>query len=446
MTSPTPPGTVVIGPAATGPAGPADRTAWFRHDHYGMFVHYGSYAVGGRQEWVKYAERMDDAAYRRYAEHFDPDLYDARAVARLAKEAGQRYVVLTAKHHEGFCLWDTATTDYCVARTRGRDLVREHVEALRAQGLRVGVYFSLLDWSHPHYTVDWSHPLRDAPDVAALNATRDMGVFRQYMREQLRELLTGYGPIDYLFVDFTQPGVRHGLPGKSADDWDSPGLLAMCRELQPQMVVNDRFGLPADLVTPEQYQPVRPIEVDGERVLWEACQTINGAWGYDRDNLDDKSPELIARMLAETVSLGGNLLLNVGPTARGEVLDRHADILRSVGRWLRRHGDAIYGAGPADVAPPSGVIYTQRGDKLYAHVLAWPFKTLYLPGLGGRVGFARLLWDGSQVEVDAVPERPEGSNLNPAAPPPGTLTLTLPVRRPDELVPVIELTLTDGPR
>nr|WP_245993521.1 alpha-L-fucosidase [Xylanimonas allomyrinae] len=406
-----------------------------------MFVHYGTYAVAGRQEWVKYAEHIDDATYRRYADHFDPDLYDARAIARLARDAGQRYVVLTAKHHEGFCLWDTETTDDNLMRTRGRDLVREHVDALRAEGLRVGIYFSLLDWSHPDYTVDWSHPLRDHPDVAGLNAVRDMGRFRAYMRAQLCELLTRYGPIDYLFVDFTQPGVRHGLRGKSPADWDSAGLLAMCRELQPHMVVNDRFGLPADVATPEQYQPVRPIEVDGVPVLWEACQTVNGAWGYDRDNLDDKSPELIARMLAETVSLGGNLLLNVGPTARGEVLERHADLLRAVGRWVRRNAGAIYGAGPAAFEAPSGVVYTQRRDRLYAHVLAWPFKTLYLPGLSGRVSFARLLADGSQVEIDAAPERPEGSNLNPAAPPPGTLTLTLPVRRPDDLIPVIELTL-----
>lgn len=426
----------------TDPLTSAERTAWFRRDHFGMFIHYGTYAVAGRHEWVKYFERIDDDAYRRYADHFDPDLYDARAIARLAKEAGQRYVVLTAKHHEGFCLWDTATTGYSLARTRGRDLVREHVEALRAEGLRVGLYFSLLDWSHPDYTIDWSHPLGNRPDVEELNATRDMGRFRAYMREQLRELLSGYGEIDYLFADFTQPAVRDGLPGKTAADWDAAGLLAMCRELQPRMIVNDRFGLPADLVTPEQYQPVRPVEVDGEGVLWEACQTINGSWGYDRGNVDDKSPELIVRMLVETVSLGGNLLLNVGPTARGEVPERHVDILREVGRWMRRHEDSVYGAGPADdVEAPSGVVYTRRGDKLYAHVLAWPFKTLYLPGLAGRVSFARLLSDGSEIVIDAEPGEPEESHTNPAAPPPGTMTLTLPVRRPDDLIPVIELTL-----
>lgn len=421
---------------------PGPRTDWFRHDRFGMFVHFGTYAVAARQEWVKQFEHLDDETYRRYADHFDPDLFDARELARLAARAGQKYVVLTAKHHEGFCLWDTATTDYSIARTRGRDLVREYVDAVRAEGLRVGLYFSLLDWSHPDYMIDWSHPMAHRPDVDALNAGRDMGVFRAYMREQLRELLTGYGQIDYLFVDFTQPGPRDGLPGKTPEDWDAAGLLALCRELQPDMIVNDRFGIPAEVTTPEQYQPVQPIEVDGERVLWEACQTLNGAWGYDRDNLDHKSVDLLVRMLIDTVALGGNLLLNVGPTARGEIADRDAAVLAEIGEWLRRHSAAVYGAGPSEHEAPSGVVYTQRGNTLYAHVLSWPFRTLYLPGLAGKVEFARLLSDGSEIVVADPPEPHEGSNLHAAAPPPTTLMLTLPVRRPAVTVPVIELTLT----
>lgn len=212
------------------------------------------------------------------------------------------------------------------------------------------------------------------------------------------------------------------------------------------MIVNDRFGLPADLVTPEQYQPVRPLEVDGERVLWEACQTINGSWGYDPSNLDDKSPALLARMLGQTVSLGGNMLLNVGPTARGEIVPRHADTLREIGEWLRRHGDAIYGAGPAQFEAPSGVVYTQNGNRLFAHVHAWPFKTLYLPGLADKVSFARLLSDGVKIPTApvAVHAGPEG-NLHPAAPPEGTLVLSLPAQ-PTDLIPVIELTLIAADR
>lgn len=419
------------------------RTAWFSHARFGMFIHYGLYSTAARHEWVMNYEEIEPEAYARYAARFDPDLFDAPAMARLARESGAGYVVLTAKHHEGFCLWDTATTGYNAPRVSGRDLVAEFVEAVRAEGLGVGLYFSLLDWSHPDYTIDRHHPQRRRPDVAELNAGREMARYRRYLHDQVRELLTGYGRIDYLFFDFTEPQPMDGLPGKSAQDWDAETLLALCRDLQPAMVVNDRLGIPADLVTPEQYQPVRPLERDGRPVLWEACQTVNGSWGYHRDNHDFKSPELVVRMLIGSVALGGNLLLNVGPTARGEVAESDAAIFEAVGRWMRHHEASIRGAGPSQWTPPSGVVYTQRGSRLYAHLFDWPFGMLHLPGLAGRVEFARLLNDGSEVGFREIPSDQQAFNLVPAGPAPGTLTLTLPVRRPEVAVPVIELTLRD---
>lgn len=420
------------------------RTAWFTHERFGLFVHYGLYSVAARHEWVANYERIDPAVYARYALYFDPDRFDAGALARAARATGAGYAVLTAKHHEGFCLWDTQTTTYSSAASVGRDLVREFVDALRAEGLRVGLYFSLLDWAHPDYTIDRHHPQRGLPNVAELNAARDMEVFRRYLREQLTELLTGYGPIDYLFFDFTEPAEADGLPGKGPQDWDADALLALCRELQPDMIVNDRLGIPADLVTPEQYQPARPLEHDGEPVLWEACQTLNGSWGYHRDNLDFKSPDLVVRMLVGSVSLGGNLLLNVGPTARGEVAPRDAAILRDVGGWVDLHERSIRGAGPSAWTPPSGVVYTQREDRLYIHLFDWPFGLLHLPGLAGRVEFARLLHDGSEIAFAEIPADQEASIMVPAGPPAGTLTLTLPVQRPQVLVPVIELLLKEA--
>jgi len=420
-----------------------DRTAWFTHDRFGMFVHYGLYSIPARHEWVQNYEEIEPEVYARYAEQFDPDLFDARRIARTAAVAGARYAVLTAKHHEGFCLWDTATTEFSAAARTGRDLVAEWVAALRAEGLKVGLYFSLLDWHHPDYTVDRHHPQRRHPDVAGLNADRDMSRYRAYLHAQVRELLTGYGPLDYLFFDFTEPGEDAGLPGKSPDDWDAEALLEMCRTLQPQMIVNDRLGIPADLVTPEQYQPTRPLEVDGRPVVWEACQTINGSWGYHRDNHDAKSVDMLVRMLAGSVALGGNLLLNVGPTARGEVATGDAALFAGVGEWMARHDRAVYGAGPAEYTPPSGVVYTQRGDKLYAHFFDWPFGLVDLPGLAGDVVFARLLHDGSEIRFREIPADQQAFNLVPAAPPPGTLTLTLPVQRPEVAVPVIELTLRE---
>ena len=415
---------------------------WFTRDRLGMFVHFGLYSVAARHEWVMNYEEIPLERYRRYAEVFEPDLFDARAIARTAAQAGAGYAVLTTKHHDGFCLFETETTKYSAPDVIGRDLVREWVDALRAEGLRVGLYFSLLDWQHPYYTIDRHHPLRNAADVAEQNAEKDMNVFRAYLHEQVRELLTNYGQIDYLFFDFTEPAEENGLPGKSPVDWDSETLLELCRSLQPEMIVNDRLGIPGDLVTPEQYQPVRPVvDADGTPVVWEACQTINGSWGYHRDNLDAKSVGMLVEMLVGSVSNGGNLLLNVGPTGRGEIAPRDRALFAGIGEWMRLHAASVVGAGPSFATPPPQTLYTQRGDRLYVHLLSWPFGALHLPGLAGAVRFARLLNDGSEIRMREIPSDQKANLLTPAGPASGTLTLDLPVRRPDVALPVIELVL-----
>lgn len=418
------------------------HTDWFRESRFGMFIHYGLYSVPARHEWVMNYEEIAPGDYARYARFFEPDLFDANAIVEAAVEAGAGYTVLTAKHHEGFCLWDTDTTSFSAPAVTGRDLVAEYVKAVRDAGLKVGIYFSLLDWSHPDYTVDRHHPQRNG-DVATLNEGRDMVRFRAYMTAQLTELLTRYGTIDYLFFDFTEPTEVNGLPGKSSEDWDADAVLALCRELQPNMIVNDRLGIAADLVTPEQYQPTEPLTRDGVPVLWEACQTVNGSWGYHRDNLDFKTPEMIVRMLAGSVALGGNLLLNVGPTARGEIAPVDRRLLSAVGTWMDHHSPAIRGAGPSEFAAPSGCVYTQRGDRLFLHLFDWPFGLLHLPGLAGRVEFARMLWDGSEIQFRQILPEDVLGHMVPEAPPAGTLTLALPTRRPDVALPVIELRLTD---
>ena len=272
----------------------------FTNDRFGMFIHFGLYSVAGRHEWVKNRERLTDEEYQPYFDAFDPDLFDAREIAAMARRAGARYVVLTTKHHEGFCLWDSTLTDYTSVAAAGRDLVAEYVAAVRAEGLKVGFYHSLLDWHHPDFTVDGFHPLRGG-DLTALNAGREMSRYRAYLHGQVRELLSGYGKIDVLFYDFTYPGEVEGLAGKGPQDWDAETLLALTRELQPGIVVNDRLGIPADYTTPEQFQPTSPVtDRDGNLVVWEVCHTINGSWGYDRDNLAFKAPG-IARPDADHV-------------------------------------------------------------------------------------------------------------------------------------------------
>jgi alpha-L-fucosidase len=413
------------------------RQQWFIHDRFGLFIHWGLYALPARHEWVKNREKLTDEHYQRYFDHFDPDLYDPAEWARLAKRAGMRYAVITTKHHEGFCLWDSQLTDYKAPNTpAGRDLLRAWVDAFRAEGLKIGFYHSLIDWHHPEFPVDGLHPQRDDRAFRERAQQRDVRKYAEYLHGQVRELLTNYGQIDMLWFDFSYADMDWGwAKGKGKDDWQSKSLLRMVRELQPGILVNNRAEIDPDFHTPEQVQPRGWMQIDGKRVTWEACQTLNGSWGYDRDNQNWKSPDLLVRMLVDSVSKGGNLLLNVGPTARGEFDPRAQATLQALGAWMRLHQRAIYGATQSEFAAPPDCRLTQRDDRLYLHVFAWPMGAIHLDGLAHRVAYAQFLHDGSEVQMSADSHTGDGySNAD-------TLTLALPIQRPDVLVPVIELFL-----
>jgi alpha-L-fucosidase len=414
---------------------------WWVHDRFGMFIHWGLYALPARHEWVKHRERITNEDYEKYFDHFDPDLYDPKAWARAAKEAGMRYFVITTKHHEGFCLWDTKYTAYKAPNTPyGKDLLRPMVEAFRQEGLGVGFYHSLIDWHHPQFPIDRVHPMRDNAEARAQNADRDVSQYAEYLHKQVRELLTEFGKIDLIFYDFSYPGED----GKGRDDWQSEKLIQMTRELQPGILVNDRLDLmdvPGgwDYRTPEQVMLREPLKVDGKPVLWETCQTFSGSWGYHREESTWKSVDQLVRMLIDTVSKGGNLLLNVGPTARGEFDQRAMDRLSGMGKWLQKHGRAIYGCGPApegfEVPQDCRLTYNAETNRLYVHVYAWPFQALHLDGFRGKVAYAQLLNDGSELStVDA-------EHLARWGVPEETVVLRLPVQQPDVAVPVIELYL-----
>ncbi|GLZ81702.1 alpha-L-fucosidase [Actinorhabdospora filicis] len=425
----------------------AERAAWFTHDRFGLFVHWGVYAAAARHEWVMARERLTDGQYAKYAEHFDPDLYDPVQWAEDAWQAGMRYFVITTKHHDGFCLFDSELTDYSAPHTpAGRDLLRPMVEAFRARGFKVGFYYSLLDWHHPEFPVDLYHPRRDDGEYIAATAGRDVDKYADYLHGQVRELLTNYGRIDLMWFDFSYSG--RGLNAKGAPEWRSAELLALVRELQPHILVNNRLELgvgpgpeTGDFTTPEQVQPPgHENEQTSAAVPWEACQTLNGSWGYDRDNLDWKPPSLLVRMLVDTVSKGGNMLLNVGPTGRGRFDPRARETLAAIGAWTALHEPAIRGAGPSAFVPPPDCRYTQRGDRLYLHVLSWPMKHLHLPGLAGKVAYARFLHDHSEVAlVEPDGDDPFLNHLRGL--PEGTLTVAVPSSAPEVEVPVIELIL-----
>jgi alpha-L-fucosidase len=421
----------------------AGDTRWFVHDRFGLFIHWGIYALPARHEWVKSRERISDEEYQRYFDHFDPDLYDPALWAREAKNAGMHYFVVTTKHHDGFCLWDSALTEYSAPNTPARrDLLRPMVEAFRAESLRVGFYHSVIDWHHPQFPVDGLHPMRDNTAFREAQQHRDIRKYAAYLHGQTRELLTQFGTIDIMWFDFSYSQRDWGWSkGKGKNDWQSEQLLAMVRELQPGIIVNDRLEIGGDVKTPEQYQPHGWLEVDGRPVIWEACQTLNGSWGYDRDNLDWKPVDMLVRMLVDSVSKGGNLLLNVGPNARGAFEPKAIARLRGIGEWMRLHSRAIYGCTASDFTPPPDCRYTQNGNRLYLHLFAWPFRHVHLDGLAGRVEYAQLLSDASEIKMQVVDPDQYAQNTTMGGLPAGTLTLELPIQPPPVAVPVIELFL-----
>jgi alpha-L-fucosidase len=411
------------------------RLAWWLNDRFGMFIHWGLYSMPARHEWIKNYERISDADYQKYFELYNPDLYNPREWARQAKAAGMKYAVITTKHHEGFCLFDSKFTDYKATNTPiKKDLIKEFVEAFRAEGLKVGFYYSLIDWHHPDFTIDGVHPQRpnDPSQYAELNKGRDMSKYREYLKNQLKELMTNYGKIDILWADFSYPGEH----GKGKDDWNSLELIKMIRKLQPGILINDRLDLGdyddgGDFVTPEQYKVAEWPTRNGKKVHWETCQTFSGSWGYHRDENTWKDNKQLLVLLIETVSKGGNLLLNVGPTSRGLFDYRASQRLHDMGEWMQVNSRSIYGCtqAPGDIKTPDNSLltYNPATKRLYVHLLDYPLQRFELPGLKGKVKYAQFLHDGSEIKMK------DGDK--------GSLALDLPVIKPNVEIPVIELVL-----
>ncbi len=417
-------------------AGSSPVPDWFVKARFGMFIHWGLYSMPARHEWVRHHELLTDEQYQVYFDLFNPDLFNPREWAATAKAAGMKYVVITTKHHEGFCLWDSKFTDYKATNTpAGRDLLREIVDAFRAEGLRIGFYYSLLDWHHPDFTTDRIGPYRLLPpeEKAKRDKGRDMRRYARYMRDQITELLTKYGPVDILWYDFSYPGEN----GKGRNDWESEKLLTLTRKLQPGIVVNNRLDLPGikTVLTPEQFTPDKPLKYpDGTDAIWEGCHTFSGSWGYHRDESNWKSAKMCIELLVDHVSRGGNLIMNVGPTSRGFFDKRAIERLSAYADWMKYHSRAIYGCGASPFEEPRDARYTYNREtgRLYLHLYTWPFGHITLPGLAGRIRYVQLLSDGSEIKFKDVVEN--GAVTKNAE-------LQLPTIKPDVLVPVLEIIL-----
>ena len=430
-------------------------TAWFTHDRFGMFIHFGLYALPARHEWLQTREEISEEDYRRYFEHFNPDLIDPKDWARQAKAAGMKYVVFTTKHHEGFCLYDSQYTDFKVTNTPyGKDLLREVVDAFRAEGLRIGFYYSLLDWHHPDFTVDILHPDRNRPEKIADNKNRDMRRYAKYMRDQVTELLTNYGEIDILWFDFSYTDERNfksfthhpDLLGKGKEDWEAEELIKTARALRPNIIIDNRTQIEQDLFTPEQFQTTQWIThpETGEKVVWEACQTFSGSWGYYRDETSWKSPEMLLSMLIRSVSLGGNLLMNVGPTARGYFDYRAEAALKVYADWMKYNSRSIYGCTMAEpeFKAPQGCLLTQSedGKRLYIHLLEYPYRFMTMDHLAGKIRYAQFLHDASEIHFsEQMPYQfnHNGKGIDQTE----AVAFKIPQHRPNCLIPVIEVFL-----
>lgn len=388
----------------------SERTKWWLDARFGMFIHWGLYAIPARGEWVRKAESLSNADYQPYFEEFNPTAYNPKAWATAAKAAGMRYAVLTAKHHDGFCLFDSKLTDYKATNTAaGRDLLREYVDAFRAAGLKVGFYYSVIDWHHPDYPHygDKHHPLRN--DESLKNKQHNFERYLDYMHGQVRELCTNYGQIDILWFDFSYDDMM-------GEKWRASELIDMVRSLQPQAIIDNRLEASGenagsirsrnpkpyagDFASPEQIIPPEGIvDADGNPIPWEACITMNNNWGYCAHDKNYKSSQQIIRKLVECVSKNGNMILNVGPNAKGEIPLEEQRILMDITAWMRQNSESIYGCGRAELPKPEWGYYTQKGNKLYAHVFEPPIGPLGLQGLAERVKNVRLLADGSELKV-----------------------------------------------
>ncbi|MFN4227269.1 MAG: alpha-L-fucosidase [Candidatus Ratteibacteria bacterium] len=414
---------------------------WFINARFGLFIHWGLYALPARHEWVRHREEIPNEIYdEKYFKRFNPDLYNPEEWALIAKKAGMKYVVITTKHHEGFCLWDSKLTDYKATNTPcKRDLLREFVEAFRKHGFRIGFYYSLIDWHHPHFTIDRLHPLRNHPEKEKLNKERDMSKYREYLHGQIKELLTEFGKIDILWADFSYPGPD----GKGKDDWDSENLVKMIRQLQPHILLNNRLDLEDefDFITPEQVVPYEWPTKDGKKLIWESCQTFSGSWGYHRDEATWRDSEEIIKTLIDCVSKGGNLLLNVGPTARGEFDYRVREKLEKIGEWMYYHSDSIYNCtqAPEEFKTPENckLTYNPEKKRLYIHIFSWPYKFLILEGKSykEKVEYAQLLNDRSEIKI-GMDEWYKKQIVEKEG-----IVLVLPPFKPKTPVPVIEIFL-----
>ncbi|MBU4253021.1 MAG: alpha-L-fucosidase [Acidobacteria bacterium] len=413
-----------------------ERMEWWREARFGLFLHWGLYAIPAGEwkgetnhaEWILQTAQIPVDEYVRFAPQFNPVEFDAADWVRMAKEAGMKYIVITSKHHDGFCLFDSEMTDFDVmdATPFKRDILKELAEECRKQGLKMCWYHSIMDWHHPDYLPRRSWENRAADDA-------DFDRYVDYMKAQVKELITNYGEIGVLWFD-----------GEWEKTWTPErGLDLYCyvRSLQPNIIINNRVGkgragmagtydpgsASGDFGTPEQEIPATGLDYD-----WETCMTMNDYWGYNRNDPNWKSEIDLIQKLSDIASKGGNFLLNVGPTAEGLFPPESVERLAAIGRWMKTNGDSIYGTTASLFEKLDWGRSTTKGRTLYFHVFDWPADgRLVVPGLLTKADRAVLL-SSSGEPLDMFVEDDHA-------------VITVPAEAPDKAVSVVACTFASEP-
>jgi len=367
-----------------------NKIDWFLKARFGMFIHWGLYSLPGRGEWVMYHERIPPEVYAPLADRFNPSRFDPDAWAALAKSTGMEYMVLTTRHHDGFCLFDSKDSDFTSVKTAARrDFVAEYVKACRRAGLKVGLYYSLGDWRFGFPKIN------DSVDGAAR-------MLRQ-AHAQVRELMTQYGKIDILWYDggWCYPSLPDDGQREVARFWKARKLNAMVRELQPHILINNRSGLPEDFGTPEQH-----IRAEKPGRGWECCMTIGDerGWGYLRYDPTPKTATVLIQTLATCASQGGNFLLNVSPKADGVIPAVQRKTLEKIGLWMKVNAQSIHGTSRAPFGGGSAGMCSAKGKKVYLHVFRWPGRELVLPEVKGNIISAKIVATRKSAIIDKTPD------------------------------------------
>jgi len=416
------------------------RMKWWEDARFGLFIHWGLYAVPAGEyngertksigEWIMHHLNIPIKEYEKFAPQFNPVKYDAEEWVRIAKDAGMKYIVITSKHHDGFALWDSEVTEWDIidATPYDKDLLKQLADACQKEGIKLCFYHSIMDWHHPDAQAMWEPDYNQGRDSEKVNPNFP-NYIENYMKPQLKELLTNYGDIGVMWFDGEWIPAYTTEMGKDVYNY--------IRNLQPDIIINNRVdkgrkgmeGLDAegdfagDFGTPEQEIPATGVP----GVDWESCMTMNDTWGYKSFDDNWKSKETLIQNLVDIVSKGGNFLLNVGPTAEGEIPSASVERLAAMGDWMDVNSEAIYGAQASPYEKPEWGRYTVKDGTLYAHIFDWPADgKLVIPQLESAQSAYALVAPGEELTIESGE---------------GGTTVSLPANAPDTIASVIAINM-----